>query len=50
MKVASKLSLRLHTNLHTIPRKLPANEIDFFKKCFTTLKLYGPALWPEKIK
>ena len=49
MKVASKLFLRLHTNLHTIPRKLPANEIDFFKKCFTLLKFYGPAIWPRKI-
>lgn len=49
MKVASKLFLRLHTNLHTIPCKLPASEIDFFKKCFTLLKFYGPAIWPGKI-
>lgn len=49
MKVASKLFLRLHTDLHTDPCKLPASEIDFFKKCFTTLKLYGHALWPEEI-
>ena len=49
MKVASKLFLSLHTDLHTIPRKLPASEIDFFKKCFTMLHFYGPAIWLRKI-